>query len=91
MQTPSNSDLRGIDVSRWQGSIDWQAVRGMAVEIAYIKSSEGADYIDPYFEPIAEAARVSRQNRVLSARRGGRVRPCPPACTAHRAYRRIYP
>lgn len=50
MQTPSNSDLRGIDVSRWQGSIDWQAVRGMAVEIAYIKSSEGADYIDPYFE-----------------------------------------
>ena len=50
MQTPSNSDLRGIDVSRWQGSIDWQAVRGMAVEIAYIKSSEGVDYIDPYFE-----------------------------------------
>ena len=50
MQTPSNSDLRGIDVSRWQGSIDWQAVRGMAVEIAYIKSSEGTDYIDPYFE-----------------------------------------
>ena len=47
MQTPSNSDLRGIDVSRWQGSIDWQAVRGMAVEIAYIKSSEGAEYIDP--------------------------------------------
>lgn len=50
MQTPTSADLRGIDVSRWQGAIDWKAVRGMAVEIAYIKSSEGADYIDPYFE-----------------------------------------
>ncbi len=41
--------LDGIDVSHWQGSIDWVAVRGSGVDFAFIKATEGATYTDPQF------------------------------------------
>lgn len=48
---PSNSKLyNGIDVSRWQGEINFSSVKKSGVEIVYMKSSEGRSYIDPYFE-----------------------------------------
>jgi lysozyme len=39
----------GIDVSHWQGAIDWAAVRGSGVDFAFIKATEGATYTDPQF------------------------------------------
>jgi len=39
----------GIDVSKWQGSIDWKAVKESGVEFAIIKATEGITYIDPAF------------------------------------------
>ena len=42
--------VRGIDVSRYQGDIDWDAVAADGVEFAFIRVSDGVDYIDEYFE-----------------------------------------
>lgn len=51
--------LRGIDVSKWQGDIDWEAVRGDGVDFAFIRVSDGAARPDPTFaRNWAEAGRV---------------------------------
>lgn len=39
----------GIDVSSWQGNINYYKVAESGVKIVYIKSSEGFTFIDPYF------------------------------------------
>lgn len=46
----SNTIYQGIDVSEWQGEINFQQVANSGIQIVYIKSSEGTSYIDPYFE-----------------------------------------
>ena len=49
--SPSSSNIyQGIDVSRWQGNINFSLVKYSRINIVYIKSSEGQSYIDPYFE-----------------------------------------
>jgi len=40
----------GIDVSSWQGDIDFEQVKNAGIEVVYIKASEGRTLIDPYFE-----------------------------------------
>ena len=46
---PVDGPLPGIDVSHWQGAIDWDGVAGDGVEFAFIKATEGGDYTDPRF------------------------------------------
>ncbi len=46
---PVDGPLPGIDVSHWQGAIDWDAVAADGVEFAFIKATEGGDYVDPRF------------------------------------------
>ena len=41
--------VRGVDVSHYQGEIDWQALRAGGVRFAYIKATEGANFRDPSF------------------------------------------
>src|SRR5918993_3190250 len=41
--------IHGIDVSRWQGKIDWASVRAAGTQFAFIKATEGGDHIDPRF------------------------------------------
>jgi uncharacterized protein (TIGR03382 family) len=41
--------VRGIDVSKWQGSIDWGAVASSGIEFAFIRISDGQNYIDQRF------------------------------------------
>jgi lysozyme len=41
--------VQGIDVSYWQGDIDWQKVGDAGVRFAYIKATEGGDRLDPKF------------------------------------------
>lgn len=50
---PSNSDypVRGVDVSKWQGNIDWNKIAQAGNSFAFIKATEGVDYVDPFFEP----------------------------------------
>jgi lysozyme len=39
----------GVDVSNHQGQIDWLRVADDHIKFAYIKATEGADYVDPRF------------------------------------------
>src|SRR5437868_4505932 len=41
--------VQGIDVSYWQGNIDWQKVNAAGVHFAYIKATEGGDRFDAKF------------------------------------------
>ncbi|WP_244857550.1 lysozyme [Agromyces archimandritae] len=45
----ANANPQGIDVSNWQGSINWTSVRNAGIEFAYIKATEGTSYKDPRF------------------------------------------
>lgn len=40
----------GIDVSSWQGYIDYKKVKEDGIDIVYIKASEGENFKDPYFD-----------------------------------------
>jgi lysozyme len=41
--------IQGIDVSYWQGEIDWPKVRDAGIHFAFIKATEGGDHLDPKF------------------------------------------
>jgi lysozyme len=41
--------LLGIDVSHYQGDVDWHAVARSEVRFAYIKATEGSALVDPTF------------------------------------------
>ncbi|RDY28203.1 LysM peptidoglycan-binding domain-containing protein [Romboutsia weinsteinii] len=47
MQSRSNSNYKGIDVSHWSGSINYKSVAESGIKIVYMKSSEGTNYVDP--------------------------------------------
>ncbi len=49
MSPSSETIYRGIDVSKWQGNINFYSVRDSGVEVVYIKSSQG-HRMDPMFE-----------------------------------------
>ena len=42
--------VRGVDVSSYQGEIDWQVLSEQDIDFAYIKATEGSSYKDPYFD-----------------------------------------
>lgn len=39
----------GVDVSHYQGTIDWPKLAGNAIDFAYIKSTEGSSHVDEKF------------------------------------------
>ncbi|CAL9624010.1 Lysozyme M1 [Streptomyces sp. enrichment culture] len=55
--------VQGIDVSHWQGSINWTSVRNAGIQFAWMKATEGTSYKDPSFNtnyPAAYRAGVIR-------------------------------
>lgn len=42
--------VRGVDVSSYQGEIDWNVLSKENVSFAFIKSTEGSTHVDRYFE-----------------------------------------
>lgn len=47
---PSDGPIyQGIDVSEWQGDIDFRQVADSGIDVVYIRASEGTGYVDPYF------------------------------------------
>lgn len=46
----SNEIYNGIDVSQWQGEINYEEVKNDGIKIVYIKATEGQRFVDPYFE-----------------------------------------
>jgi len=49
--------IHGIDISRWQGEIDWSAVKAAGTRFVYMKATEGGDHVDPTFRRNWEGAR----------------------------------
>jgi lysozyme len=47
---PADYPVHGIDVSKFQGDIDWNAVAGSGVKFAWIKATEGGDNADARFQ-----------------------------------------
>jgi GH25 family lysozyme M1 (1,4-beta-N-acetylmuramidase) len=41
--------LQGIDISHWQGTINWTSVKNSGKRFAFCKATEGTDYTDPTF------------------------------------------
>ena len=50
---------QGIDVSEWQGYINYREVREDGIEIVYIKSSQGSNITDPYFRTNYDNAKAN--------------------------------
>jgi lysozyme len=48
--------VQGIDISKYQGDIDWGRVRDAGIRFAYLKVSEGGDHVDDRFYDNWEAA-----------------------------------
>jgi len=56
--SPARFPVWGVDVSRHQGDIDWTAVeRAPQIGFAYLKATEGGDWVDPRFAANWQAAR----------------------------------
>ncbi|MCM1227424.1 MAG: glycoside hydrolase family 25 protein [Clostridium sp.] len=51
LNTPSKSKypVRGIDVSSYQGVIDWEKIERQKISFAFIKATEGSGFTDEYF------------------------------------------
>ncbi|KAB2700432.1 glycoside hydrolase family 25 protein [Ochrobactrum sp. Kaboul] len=47
--SPRKLAVHGVDVSRWQGDIDWPKLRTQGANFAYIKATDGGDHLDPMF------------------------------------------
>ena len=41
--------VRGVDVSAYQGEIDWPVLAGQGLDFAFIKATEGSGYVDERF------------------------------------------
>ena len=53
---PEHYNVHGVDVSRWQGDIDWATLRKQGANFAYIKATEGDDHTDALFRRNWDAA-----------------------------------
>jgi lysozyme len=56
---PRSYPVHGIDISRWQGEVDWPTARANGVNFAFLKATEGGDLLDPLFLANRRAARAA--------------------------------
>jgi GH25 family lysozyme M1 (1,4-beta-N-acetylmuramidase) len=47
--TPMPGTTDGIDISHWQGTINWTSVAAAGKKFAFMKASEDTDYVDPTY------------------------------------------
>ena len=57
MQTRSDSNYKGIDISHWQGDVDFAKVKAAGYKIVYIKATQGQSSVDSYFKVNTESAK----------------------------------
>ena len=54
---PADYPVHGIDVSKYQGTIDWGTVAQSGVKFVWIKATEGGDHLDERFQVNWEGAK----------------------------------
>lgn len=42
--------IKGVDVSSYQGTIDWKKLSEQGIQFAYIKATEGSNFVDEQFK-----------------------------------------
>ena len=43
-------EVRGVDVSKYQGEVDWDKIKEQGISFAFIKATEGSNSKDSYFD-----------------------------------------
>ncbi|MBS1954391.1 MAG: glycoside hydrolase family 25 protein [Cyanobacteria bacterium SZAS-4] len=56
LSNTSQTKIPGIDVSIYQGKIDWQRVKQAGIKFAFVKATEGATFQDKLFKENIRAA-----------------------------------
>lgn len=54
--TAPATEFRGVDVSHYQGAVDWPTVAKAGISFVYAKATEGVTYVDPRFAVNAASA-----------------------------------
>jgi len=49
VSTAHRLPIHGVDISKWQGKVDWAALRQAGTKFAFIKATEGGDHVDNRF------------------------------------------
>jgi lysozyme len=63
---PTNS-LQGIDVSHYQGTVNWSSVKNAGIVFAFAKATDGNTYTDPQFHTNWQAMQAAGILRVTQA------------------------
>ncbi len=58
MEGRNSNNLKGIDVSNWQGNINFKSVKNEGIEVVYIKATEGDYFKDSYAKQNYERAKA---------------------------------
>ncbi len=58
MQTRSERNLKGIDISHWQGEMDFFKIKSNGIKVVYIKATEGLNCIDNHLTKNYEGAKA---------------------------------
>lgn len=48
--------ISGIDVSHWQGTVNWNSVKAAGIEFAFTKATEGVNFVDQTFHANMQGA-----------------------------------
>ena len=82
MRAARPAGLPGLDVSSWQGNVDWATVAANGARFAFVKATEGTSYVNPYFTQqyvgafdvgLVRAGLSLRSARPVDRRRAGAV------------------
>lgn len=55
----SGTLVKGVDVSKWQATIDWTKVKGAGYDFAFIRASDGLNYPDGMFQANWQGAKAA--------------------------------
>jgi lysozyme len=58
-EAASKRAIKGIDVSQWDGTIDWKMVASAGKKFAFVKATESTSFIDPKFATNRAGARTA--------------------------------
>ena len=86
--SPSSSKIyKGIDVSEWQGDIDFKKVKESGIEVVYIRAGQGFSYEDAKFETNYEKAKPEIVSFCAARQPGGSSVPwCAGRMRNHTAH-----
>lgn len=51
-----NSYILGVDISKWDGDVDWAALKKANIQFVIIRAGYSTNYVDPYFKSNIENA-----------------------------------